>query len=544
LNTIQSDAAKIQTILVILAFLFLGISFKREFRTIKYRTVKFLILVIYFTLFRMILFKLGFPSNLLSGALTDSGYFSSAFGGGIVKSPIEFFVTSFFALLVGIKAFAYSFNYLKNSERSKFKYLRTLLIIPIIPVYFLTFRGLSASIKSIIFDSTLRYFKSPDLIPSFPALSMIFSTLVFGISVIMVLTALVILVISFLPLKDFKRSKILFVILFSLFEIFGIVFFYLQNTPLITPILSIVIIALFFCLIYIACFTESKDTIYNYVFATLLASIVTISLMNYFNLELERESLKTTALELNRSNESLLKFFLSETLNNAAENEELKRSYSVHNSNADAVAFIIWSGSALQRESINSSVIILDKNFERVGGFSVEPQGEEINLNFLKNKVKEEPIVIEKIDKNEEGSDKLVGLIPVKERGIILGYVLASIDIEILNPGKSIPEFLESRKNILNSVIEPEQLKIFEFRDSKLSKVYGDIFPSLDQTKTITNAQFSSDNEAWLTLNLSDEPYVTYVLKNETGNETRITTVAVLEKNLSWNLYNFFKIFI
>ena len=129
---------------------------------------------------------------------------------------------------------------------------------------------------------------------------MIFSTLVFGISVIMVLTALVILVISFLPLKDFKRSKILFVILFSLFEIFGIVFFYLQNTPLITPILSIVIIALFFCLIYIACFTESKNTIYNYVFATLLASIVTISLMNYFNLELERESLKTTALELNQ----------------------------------------------------------------------------------------------------------------------------------------------------------------------------------------------------------------------------------------------------
>ena len=117
LNTIQSDAAKIQTILVILAFLFLGISFKREFKTIKYRTVKFLILVIYFTLFRMILFKLGFPSNLLSGALTDSGYFSSAFGGGIVKSPVEFFVTSFFALLIGIKAFAYSFNYLKNSER-------------------------------------------------------------------------------------------------------------------------------------------------------------------------------------------------------------------------------------------------------------------------------------------------------------------------------------------------------------------------------------------------------------------------------------------
>ena len=544
LNTIQSDAAKIQTILAILAFLFLGISLKREFKTIRYSSAKFLILVIYFTLFRMIFFKLGFPSNLLSGVLTDSGYFSSAFGGGIVKSPIEFFVTSFFALLVGIKAFAYSFSYLKNSERSKFKYLRTLLIIPIIPVYFLIFRGLSASIRSIIFDSTLRYFKSPDLIPSFPALSMIFSTLIFGISVIFVLTSLVTLLISFLPLKGSKKSKLFFVILFVLFEIFGIVFFYLQNTPLITPILSIILIALFFSFIYIACFTESKNPIYNYVFATLLASIVTISLMNYFNLELERESLKTTALELNRSNESLLKFFLTETLNNAAENEELKRSYSVHNSNADAVAFIIWSGSALQRESINSAVVILDKKFKRVGRFSMEPQGEKVNLKLLKDKVKKEPIVIEKIDKNEEGSDKLVGLIAVKERGITLGYVLASIEIDILNPGRNIPEFLESRKNILNSVIEPEQLKIFEFRDSRVSKVYGDIFPSLNLSKTITNAQFSADNEAWLTLNLSGESYVAYILKNETGNETKITTVAVLEKNLSWNLYNFFKIFI
>lgn len=545
LNSIQATAAKIQTILVILAFIFLGVSFRRELKTMKYRTVKFIILLVYLSGFRILLFNLGFPSNFLSGPLVDSGYFSSAFAGGIVKSPAEFFITSFFVLLVSLKAFGYSYDYFKNPPASGNKFLRALLIIPVFPVYFMTFRGLNASIRSLIFDSTLRYFKSPDLIPSFPALSMILSTLLFGLAVILFMGALVVLLISFFPSARIRKTKVFFLILFLVFEIAGLVFFFIQNTPLITPVLSLVIIALFFVFIFITCFTVSGNAVYNYVFATLLASVIAITLMNYFNLELERESLKTTALELNRSNESLLRFFLSETLEKASENEELKRTFSLRGSNSDAMAFVIWSGSALQHESINSSITIYDKDLRKKGQFSVEPENNSVNLSALKNKLGRDDLVIEKLNNSEDdGSDKLIGLAAVKERGIILGYVSAAINVNILNPGKSLPEFLESRKNIINSVIEPEQLKIFEFRDSKLQKVFGDIYPSLNQTKTILNAKYSRDNEAWLTLKLSDEPYLAYVLKNENDGGLRITTVAVLEKNLSWNLYNFFKIFI
>ena len=543
-NSLRTEVSQLQTLLIILCILFLGFGFRREFKALKFRSLKFVSFVLYCALFREALYLLNIPSGLLDSAITDPAYFSSTFGGGIVRSPAEFFVTAVFLLIIGVKAFLYVRDYFSSyTENSKVKYLRLLLILPLILLFFITFRSLNASIKSIIFDSTLRYFKEPDLIPSLPALVMNFDTLMFTLSVVFMLIAFIVLSVSFFRINKSKYWKYYFLLLFIVCEALGIAYIKVQHTPLITPVLSIVIIALLFIVVYIICFRDSKIPAYNYVFITLIASVISITLLNYFNLDLERESLKTTALEVNRSNDNLLQFFLNETLLNAEKNDGLKKSFSLLNSNYYSEAFILWSSSPLQKESLNSSIIILDKDFKELGHFSV---GVDEKLNYLDSlKAKAyDTLQIVQIEPGE-GQTLFLGLVPIKERGIIIGYLSAAINENLLNIwDNNIPVFLRSNKNIINSVIDPQQLKIYEFTDNKLTKVYGDIYPSLDQVKPIINANFSPDNEAWVNLTLNDEYYLTYIFKSQANGQSKITSVSVLEKNLSWNLFNFFKIFI
>ncbi len=543
-NLLRTQVSHLQSLLVVLCILFLGLGFKREVKNLKLRRLKFLVFVIYCGLFREALYLLNIPSGLLNSPITDPAYFSSTFGGGIVRSPVEFFITALFLLVIGIKAYLYVRDYYtSSSENKKFRYLKTLLILPLVFLFFITFRSLNASIRSIIFDSTLRYFKEPDLLPCLPGLVMNLDTLMFTLSVVFMLIAFIILMVSFLRIKESKYGKYYFLIFFIVFEALGIAYLRIQNTPLITPVLSIVIIALLFIIVYIICFRESKVPAYNYGFITLIASVISITLLNYFNLDLERESLKTTALEVNRSNDNLLQFFLNETLSNAEKNDKLKRSYSLLNSNFYSEAFMLWSSSPLQKESLNSSVTILDKDFKEVGHFSVGVSDNLKYLDSLKAKTSDTLQIIQ--IRPGEGQTLFIGLVPIKERGIVLGYVSATINENILNIwDNNIPEFLQSNKNIINSVIDPQQLKIYEFTDNKLTKIYGDIYPSLDQVKPIVNAKFSSDNEAWLNLTLNDEYFLTYVFKSQVNGQSKITSVSVLEKNLSWNLFNFFKIFI
>src|SRR5690606_32525590 len=45
-------------------------------------------------------------------------------------------------------------------------------------------------------------------------------------------------------------------------------------------------------------------------------------------------------------------------------------------------------------------------------------------------------------------------------------------------------------------------------------------------------------------LNLNNEQYTTYLLRSEIDGAEKITAVSLREKHFTWNLYNFFKIFI
>jgi signal transduction histidine kinase len=542
IRELHEGSANLQSILTFLACIFFGLGLRKDYNSLKYRWQKLLVVILYFAGFRSLLFLIGFPSTFLTGALVDPAYFSSAFGGGIVKSPVEFLISVLFVAATALTVYNLAIDYLRTKSIKKNYFYLVLTSLPLTILFLLTARSLYASVKSVIFDSTLKYFKEPTILPNFPSVIMNINVLLLGFAVLLLLSAFVIVIISLLPEERIKRGK--FLAVFFIFQIFGLLFFYIQNQPLITLPISVLFITLVFLFVYRVYFVKTAS-VYNYVYAMLGSSIVVITLLMHFNLELEKESLKTTALEIDRSNDNYIAFLINETLTGAADNQNITASLVNKNVNYNALAFNIWSSSPLQRESVNSEIILFNRAREIIGKMNLGLNTEFDYRHLFEKGASDSPLLLNIEPKSGPIKKLIGGIITLRDRNRVTGYLAAivGLNMHFIN-GHLIPDFLKSRKNVLNPVIDESQLKIFQFENGNLINVFGDIYPSIDQNKPILNAHLSVDNDAWLYLALNDDSYITYILKSFWEGNERVTAVSLREKHISWNLFNFFKIFI
>ena len=540
---IQETAARIQILLLTVGLLFLTLGVKYDFRTIKWRSLKLSALIIYLAAIRFVFYWSGFPTRFLDGPLVDASYFSSTFAWGIVKTPIEFFITNVLLLIIGLKFFLYISEYFKEKKPARFTLVK-FLITPLLTILaFYTMRGLAASIKSVVFDSTIRYFKEPDIIPSLPALLMNLNILLHGLAAVFVIIAFILLIGKFLKLLTDDNSIFRFIVLFILVQVSCFVFFLRQPEPLITPLMCFAFFSLIFIVIGNLSFRNKHISI-NIIYSSLIASVIAISMLNYFNLELEKRSLKVIASEVNRANKELLSYLVDETLRNSLQNERLVSSLHKLNANYDAEAFIAWSKSSLQRESLSSELMIMDRNFNLLGRFTVGFD-ESVNYEKLLKQKNETGVSISEIESSSQVGVSFAGIVPVENNNIITGYIAVAAKFNVENLGAAeFPDFLESNKAALGSVVDLNLVRIFEFYDGKVIQVRGNIFPSKEQREQIFKVELSPNGDGWANLSLYGEDYITYVLKSKWEGDYKTTVVAVKEKEITWSLFNFFKIFI
>ena len=479
----KDTASKIQSLLVVLAILFVGLGLYSDFKKLDSYLFKLFLLIIYLAVLRTIIFVVGFPSNFISGSLSDPSYFSSAFGWGIVKSPIEFLTTILFIVIASVQIFRYTRKFLYSTKIFKYKYLGYSISIVLPIIIFLILRGLSASIKSIIFDSTIRYFKEPNILPDLPSLIMNFNMLLVAFASVLAIVGLLNLIFKFLNLNTQQLNKSKIVFTFAGIALLIGFSFYISNDPLINPAMLFVFVVLLFFLFYQIAF-KNKNSAYNYLFILLIGSVISIALLNYFNTKLERESLKTTALEINRADSNLLSFMLDETLTALKDRDDIVKIFGDRYANYDALAFKIWGSSPMQRESLNSGIRFYDKSKNILGEYSVGLNPDKKVFDFLSND--DEINIIEIENKDDRSNKYFAGVIKIEERGIIKGYISAFVSFDIKSIGAiNFPDFIESNLSILNRVIDVKQLKIFQFKGSDLQQVYGDFYPSRDQIKQI-----------------------------------------------------------
>ncbi len=541
-NMIKSSIWLLQSLVLIFAFIILGFIGKHYQEKIQSKLFRIILLTFYLTVLRIALFYFEIPSSLIHNSLTDSSNFSSVFGYGIVRSPLEFTITVLFLLAAVIKGYNYFLEYYYESKLNEKKsVVRLLLLISSLFLYLLVYRGFAASIRSVIFDSNIRYFKDFSLIPDSSVLLMCLNILLLALATVLFSVILILFILNYKQEYFPKKKSTFYLIYFVIIQLTGWLFDLLQSEPQGTPLIRIIFITATF-LISLIILEAEKKSIRHFVYYSFAASILSVSLLTYYNSEIERESLKTTAHDITRTDENLIEFMVYQTLNGIQTSDKVVNSF-YNDADLSADAFIVWTNSMLYKEGLSSSIYFYDDQKKYLGGFS---SSNELLTNKFQQIIEQSGDSL-KINKQlNMFGDRVTftGTSPILSEEKIIGYVLVSaIYDEDYFHYEELPKFLIPQRAGIASAIDYDKLKIFDFHNGELVRSYGSLTLSDSSQYLILNAQFTSFNEAWENLELSNENYLFYLLKINTPSSHKIIAVAVEEKNFSWSLTDFFKIF-
>lgn len=610
LNELSRFYADIQSVLVALAFLAFCYGFYGRYKSLQPVLLKVAVLGLFLAAVRYVMFFLGLPSKFISGSFTDASYFASKFGFGIVRSPLELFITIIFFLALCIRIYNETVRFIKSvpaeitteasgSDQAGWRRLKGAFIVFLMPVlvfiYFLLLRSLGASLRSVVFDSSLRYFRDPGLLPSLPEAMMLLNILILGTALALLTVSIVFLVVRLtqasLPVSFRRYKKTVFIVWMCLFQLFGYLYDYMQKNPQGSHLIRVIFVLLTFAASY-RILSTAAGSVYNYLYYTFIASFITVSLLNLYNSQLEREALKTVAIEITRTSEDWARFVVNEALMNSVRDPEAKDAFTLKNADYKSSAFVLWSRSALRRESLNSSISFLDKNGRLLGGFSTGLDGQmtpgslpvnefpvifgeditqESQANMddesLKSASGRPAKKTEKKNTEKKNAEKMstggaeisqvgeilpeelqkkiiTGIIPVTEDSLALGYIQASALFDPVSYRRGeLPRLLRTGEGVLNKTLDFGELEIFGIQDNRLVKLHGDVAPASANINRIITSIPGGTGEAWTRLRLSGERYITYVLGERSGGHRNFTAVAMKEKNLSWSLYNFLKVF-
>jgi len=542
INNIKDFTSSVQSIIVLLGFVIIGSGLRKDYKNLKTYFAKFSFLLTYLIVFRILLFVFSIPSKFINSPITIPANFSSTFGFGIVKSPLEFFVTNIFVTIAALQFFRYSLKYLREGKRFKSKIISFSLLILILVLFPLLLRAFAASIQSVVFDSKLRYFKDFEILPDFTVLIMHTNILLLGVSFLFVLIGLCLLFKKIISNNNDQFVLKDFLIVTSFIFISSCIFYLSSKNPL----YNIINLAVFLLTILIVFFIINRyqtSRIKYYVIILFASSLNSVILLNYFDTLRERESIKNVAFEINRFNDQLIKFYLSDNINQIYTNQSEQNLLLRKDINFNSLAFINWSRSNLHQEELNSYIAIYDRNGKILGGFRIGFDHKE-NIKQLLGKFNDVIFL------DESNSDSLVKKINAFskyiEQGVTQLVVSSGINFEVTKlGGLGFPEFLRSDLNIINQYINLEKVKIFQFKDRKLVQFYGDVYPNREQIKHLFELQLDSIyNDGWTKIKFGDENYEAYIIKTFDDDSEITNVVAVADNKFSWSLFNFFKVFI
>ena len=538
IKKLDENLFTIQSILILLGYLLLGSILLRELKNNKSGLAIFFSISFYLIVFRYLLIYLNFPQNIFTSELLNKTYYSTGFGKGIATSPIDLGITAVIFLIISYLGYRLAKDLFKNKKKFEtdniLKFLGILFLSSV--VYAFAFRGFSAAIRGIIFDSSIRYFQSTKLTPTLPQFVMHINLLLIGVSFIFLVVALILLILHNKPSRATNKSTLLSIAV--AFAIVQLVFTFAQTHPLSNLVIKLLLLSSIFIFVYLIVQTDIKRISKIIAFFSIGSVLSIVSLLN-FNTELERRSLKSIATLVTRANENWYKKIISEIIKSPAKVKDAEKALKDNIDNYDKYAFLIWSNSKLQTESINSSVNFISTSGELIGGFgSVYPKTI-LNLN---DSSKEFYFIEEKT--GIESQKIIRGIKPVKENNKLLGYFDVSIlsDINDLS-FEAHPKFISSGKLDDIAILSLNKIKILDYQNGILKNIYGEVNPSDEVNKEILNADYSHDNEAWLEADFNSGKHLIYAKKIRYKNLERILAVGLRNKDLSFSLFDFFKIF-
>jgi len=538
LNKLTNLLFTIKAVSFTLGLLFLFMLSLPNILKIKSHYIRLLIYLITLVSFRILIYLLGLPDRIFHTNLSNPEYFSSQFAFGIVKSPLEFLITGIFAVIISIIVFGFVNKYYKNKnllKSSKFFYL---VAISIIGLTLLLIRSVGAMSKSVIRDSTINYFSDYNLISKLPAVLMQINTLLAGFAIfIIIISGFVFLFTN----HNGDKTKKKFLLTFISTEIFGVLYHYLQPYPQVSIPIVVIVIAFIYFVTYLI--VEKHISIPKALFYTaFVASFSTAILLNYYNSEQEKESLKNIAHDLSQSKRNYYEYLIDQTLNSKEiRNIAINGIKSKQVNGADISAFKIWINSNLKSETAKMEIVIFDSLAHPIGRFNLGYKTKKEKFKNFKFNDYPSPII-----KEEKLSDKnevlLSGNIPLFDKNKLFGFLTVNIVDEVGIVKNNLPEFLTPTKPFVNSAINDRKLNIYELQDAKLSKQNSDINLSSENIRQILNAHYNQFNETWTEIKRGENDLILYAYKTDTSGYSKTFIVGIKEKGIAFGLFHFFKV--
>ncbi len=545
--TIQSTDETIQAVQTGI-LLFLYAMFGYLLSTYAGRKQSSMLRVILFSIycagFRWLLFARNISIYLFPENLRNPEYFASKFAGGIVKSPAEFLLTTLLFFIVSIYIFK-SFS----QSRSKFALpkIKPNMFYLLTPVMFavnlLLIRAFAASIRSVVFDSSLRYFNESAILPQPAPLLMNVCIFFVALSFFLWMVMVSVLHLSLLHVTGKKQQYMSILIVITVFLVSVLFYETMQNQPLLTAGQIVIISLLAAASVLIT--SRWKTSLSRLVpFIGFFSSIAAVVLMNIFNSRLEIESLKNTASDLARPKQEFARFIITDLLTSASTSDEIISNFSLDRDKLAANAFLLWAGSALPEEHIPAYIGFANKRGEVLGEFTAGIKCKEL---FVIDKVSTAPAEMQvTIDEIINGDvTELTGTVPVKDAAGIVGYCIIKV-LPIENTTQNLRPvlpFLSVKKNI-DPVIDPDNLSFAKLRENKILYASGPLIFGSELLEKITTHEYDQSNELWMPHTDNGEQYYIYSQKYMNGNRSEYVAAALREKEIEWSFFNFFKLFI
>jgi signal transduction histidine kinase len=535
LNRNREIVSFLQILFLLALILLLLKKIKVVFDKIRSKTVKASFIIALIIIFRVLFFIFEIPTRFITGELTDPSMFSSTFGYGIVRSPLDLFLTvlSIFCIVIIVYDAVRTIDVKKLPDNKAVK-IAILLVLAVL--YFLLLRAFGASMRSVVYDSTLKYFKDPFIIPDLPLFVMHLNILMIGLSAVLLSISILLLFLTIFGNSANKRLIILFIIL----QLAGYFYDVIQSSPQGNSLIRILYIIFTFLFAY---WVQKKGTrtIFIYSIYLLTASFLSILLLNYYNKTLEKESLEPTAQEFFRGNEKLNEFMAIQAAVQFSKENELAASFNKTGANFDALAFKLWSKSVLPKEILSVHVSILNPVFEELGHYDYNFENHQ---DIKWEPVKGEEYLVKNIVEPFTGTKTTIVLAPIKQDETSLGYIeLALHPLNNYFDRKQCYNILSSYNQRLNSTVDISQLKIFLIEQGNVLSKIGDLTLNDSDINYFEDALAKSGEGIYVEKKIAGKSYIIYLRKEESPSGSGMLGVALRTHNVTVDLFDFFKVF-
>lgn len=539
----REAGGKIQALLLLIAFLCLGGILYRDVIGFRSAFLRWLIFSLYLFFLRWLLYTLEIPTRFLTGDLTDSSLFSSRLGEGLVRSPLEFFITVLFLLIIASTAFTLVIRR-SNSALTLSQRVARWISIGVAPVFGLIIvfglRSLAAALKSVIFDSSIRYFKDTDIIPASNTLFMHLGVFMLSAAVIATIIAIILLY-----LRLTKAAWTTFfsrLIVPSLVLISGLIYVSTHEQPLFSVFVLLMVYGLVLTASLIIA-TRGRTILASTVIMMFTASIIASVMMNQFNLELERESLKTTALALNRPSDQFLRFLALQTIDLIKEDSGIKSKLIIPGEVLDADAFRLWNHSPVFGEIVETAITIYDRKMNIAGSFTTGIDSSIARPDYLISLFPDETVTELFTDKLNPQTKILSAIAPIRSGNLVIGYTVVTLTFDGYIKNTKSPSFFISPLKRINTVLDLNSIDYFVFSEDQLLYSESAYSLSIDQMHVLLAAPSNGSGDAWLPLTVNNESIIFYVLTSQTPDGESTVAVSMKEHELTWSTFNLLKVF-